>query len=139
MPFDFNTPKKGSSNSAQEGSPWTVPGTSDTSPPPSSQTHMGFQNPPQVKRPDSYPPDHDDRRSYAPITRPSSYRRPNVHRNVELPWHIILPVFGVILIIAFLYVFRNEITAFLSTVLSWIIVLIIIVVVLRSVLGIGRR
>ena len=135
MPFDFNTHKKKSSRSVREDSPWTVPGESQSSP--SGWSGEGFQNPPQVGRAAPYRPDSGDH-LYTPTPRPSPYRKPRVRRNVEIPWNILLPILGVILILVFLYVFRNEITAFLSTLLSWVIVLIIVIAILKSLLGIRR-
>ena len=135
MPFDFNAPKKNNSGSAQEDSPWTVPGSSASSP----RANRGFQNPPHMKRADPYAPDYAKTHSYSPNTQPQPYRRPKAYRNVEIPWRYILPVLGVILLVVVLYIFRNEITSFLSMLLSWVIVLVIVVAILKSFLGIGRR
>ncbi len=61
------------------------------------------------------------------------------HEPVYIPWNLILPVLFIGVIVALLVIFRREITNFLSMVLSWVIVIVIIFLLLRWVLFGGRR
>ncbi len=81
---------------------------------------------------------HDDYAISAPTPQPqrrSAPKRPPVRRaptsSFSIPWNTVLPIIGIICVILFLYLFRSEISAFLSQILSWAITIIIIVLIFR--------
>lgn len=56
-----------------------------------------------------------------------------------IPWNIVFPIIGIILAIVLCWVFRDEITAFLSQVLGWIITILIIIFLIKYFIFPRRR
>lgn len=74
--------------------------------------------------------------------------RPRVHRrgearaayeSIHFPWKLIIPLLLLIGVFTAMYVFRDEITSFLSQALSWAIVLIIIIGMIRMSFDKGKK
>lgn len=71
-------------------------------------------------------------------------RRPRVqHRSGfdlgNIPWGAILLVVGIIAVVAFLWIYREVITAFLMQVFTWIIMILIMILLCKWLIFGGRR
>lgn len=56
-----------------------------------------------------------------------------------LPWNIILPAIGILVVVILCIVFRKEILSFLSSLLSFVIVIVIILAILRFLIFPRRK
>lgn len=151
MAFDFNgkrQPPRPSAPPRQNIDPVPQP---DSFPRPGGSRTAGgsgFQNRPTVRGGPTSPPHPSaplpSRGKNGPSRysspRPLSYGGlPRGSRWESLPWNLILPIGAVVALVIFLWIFRHQITAFLTQVLSWIIIILIIYVVIRWILFPRRR
>lgn len=56
-----------------------------------------------------------------------------------IPWNIVIPVVMIALLVLFCYLFRDEITEFLTWVLTWLIFAALIIYIIKQLLFGGRR
>lgn len=101
----------------------------------------GFQNRPGQRkhapasppsaRP-SYPRRDKGRRNRTGIypSQRNSYRR----TGFQVPWERLLPIIGILAVIAMLWICRDAITEFLSQILSWVVTLVVIVFIIKCFL-----
>lgn len=61
-------------------------------------------------------------------------RRPDRRLDVRIPWEIVLPLVCVIVAVTMIWVFRDAITAFLSQLLSWAVMIVILVFIIKKMI-----
>ena len=135
MPFDFNTGRMTEENENMYGHT-----------PESRMKNSGFQDIPQGKQdvPQSTFPQQTSYTEYQPYNS-RIYREPVRRRKrlsfdwFALPWNRILPVIGIIAAVIFCWIFRREITEFLTQLLVWVIFIVILVVAVKYMIFGGRR
>lgn len=157
MPFNFNsgnTPQKTNNDFKSDtnytsNTASTIPRpssrekptfTSDTSSASSMSTQSphkstGFQNQP-VRRSSSgnaeMTPSFSQKTGYSP--RKTKIKPPSVHQSssgMNIPWNILLPIIGIIAVVIFCWIFREEITNFLMQLLTWVIVILVIIFIVK--------
>lgn len=114
--------------------------TSDTSSASSMSTQSlhkstGFQNQP-VRRSSSgntgMNPSFFQKTGYSP--RKTKIQPPSVHQfssGMNIPWNILLPIIGIIAVVTFCWIFKEEITNFLMQLLTWVIVILVIISIVK--------
>lgn len=147
MAFDFNGGSRSQKPSASGHSNYSAH--SSSAPHPSGSPVLkpsGFQNRPKLKK------DAGALRPSRPAASSSNGRRPNgnIHKRpmqrrmsvpmerFQIPWSIVFPIIGIILAVVLCWVFRDEITAFLTQVLAWFITILIIISIIKYIFP-GRR
>lgn len=77
----------------------------------------------------------------APAKRPATQRSSSGGYFASVPWRIVPPIIGIIILVILCVVFREAITAFLTQVLAWIIIILIIVFLVKWFIfgGIRRK
>lgn len=85
-------------------------------------------------------PSYDDYALSTPVQPPQrrdTVRRPHVRsaprESFSIPWNTLVPIIGVLCAILFLYLYRNEISAFLSQILSWVFTIVVIVLIFKLI------
>ena len=66
--------------------------------------------------------------------RKTGIKPPSIHRpssGTNIPWSSLLIIIGIIAIIAFCWIFREAITDFLMQLLTWVIIILIIIFVIK--------
>ena len=71
--------------------------------------------------------------SHVRRVKPQISMRPPI-QPIHIPWGLLLSVIAIIAIIAFLYIYRYEVTQFIAQLLSWAIAIIIFLFILRAIL-----
>lgn len=106
----------------------------------------GFQNRPESKAGTSgntslTPVNHSPARSAprAPVKRPATHRRGVSNDFGAIPWNVVLPIIGLIALVILCVVFREAITEFLVQVLTWIIMILVIIFLVKWLIFGGRR
>ena len=69
-------------------------------------------------------------------TRMRGVRQPS---NVQIPWRIVLPIIAIIAIIVLCIVFKDAITSFLAQVLTWVLIVLIIIAIIKWLIFPRRR
>lgn len=132
MPFDFN-------NTNRSQTPLVPPRPTSPPPPPSSnrtESAGGFQNRPQRRESSGGSMKPAPREPNRPansrgISRPPVRRAPSAYSSFSIPWNIVFWVLGILAVVVGLWVFRDAISAFLSQVLSWVIMILVILGIIR--------
>ena len=148
MPFDFDGGRRTEGDSSRSGAPFSPsssgshggrpggfsgrPAASPGEPAGFSGRPNGFQNRPE--RP-AAPPAPDRRPPRRPARPPARRPAPSIF----IPWDKLLPVIGFLALLALLFLFRKEITAFLQELFVWIIMILAIVFIFKYLLFGGRR
>lgn len=107
----------------------------------SAPKSAGFQNYPEKRKDLAVK---NGSRPNAPVpsgNRGKAYRRPSVKWSSYLsvlPWDRILIIAAVIAAVAFCWIYREAITAFLTEVFTWVILIVIMVLLLKWIIF-GRR
>ncbi len=109
----------------------------------------GFKNAPTVRddssRPSVSPPENlpalNDRQRYSSTLQKTPTRVRSNHRQAgsQIPWRIVLPIIAVIALVVLCFVFKDAITSFLSQVLAWVIIILIIIAVFKWLIFPRRR
>lgn len=158
MPFDFNSgnaPKKPNNNFKSDtnytsNTAGSIPRPSSAERPtfssgasgfPSTPTQTppkstGFRNQPERRSGSSgntgLSPASPQQTGYTP--RKTGIKPPSVHRpssGSKISWNALLPIIGIIAIIAFCWIFREAITNFLMQLFTWVIIILIIIFVIK--------
>ena len=66
-------------------------------------------------------------------------KRPFVHRPINIPWRIILPLIIVLAVVAWCWINRDFITAVLNQFLKWTIIILIIIVLIKRFISPRKR
>lgn len=74
-----------------------------------------------------------------PVKRPATHRRGGNNDFGTIPWNVVLPIIGLVALVILCVVFRDAITEFLVQVLTWIIMILVIIFLVKWLIFGGRR
>lgn len=148
MAFDFTDNKPNKSNGSGTDYSSTieaVPRSSATSLGTVSKS-SGFQDRPERKKdtgtlvPSRQISSDSNERRWQGKERKSTTRRTYSPVNeFHIPWNIILPLIGIVVIVAFCWIYREAITDFLMQVLNWIFIILLIIFLIKWFIFPRRR